>query len=66
MSFRIHNCLDNLLEATSVSERESAAASLRAEVHRMENRLAEVADLLADQGKIINTPGCKRRWIEGE
>ena len=30
-----------------------------------QRRLEEAADLMADLGKIINTPWSKRRWIEG-
>ena len=49
----------------SAEEAEEETCSLREKVDALESRLLEAADLMAEQGRIHNTPHAKRHWIDG-
>ena len=50
----------------SAEKAEEESCSLREKVDALESRLLEAADLMAEQGRIHNTPHAKRQWINGK
>ncbi len=46
-------------------EEREANAQLQTDLDGMRERLEEAADLMAETGRIFNTPYAKRQWVEG-
>ena len=55
-----------LSHCTFIADYKTLVEDLGRERNRMENRLAEAADLMADAGRIHNTPKAKADWIAGK
>lgn len=49
----------------STEKAEEEACSLKEKVDALKSRLLEAADLMAESGRIHNTPHAKRQWIDG-
>ena len=57
---------ERLSLCTFIGDYKTLIEDLGRERDQMENRLAEAADLMADAGRIHNTPKAKADWIAGK
>ena len=57
---------DELDSCISNKDLEKLVEELGAERQVLVTRLEQAADLMADAGRIHNTPHAKRQWIEGK
>jgi uncharacterized protein YqgQ len=59
-----HELLKEIEIAVNNDDRQAAIREMKDEIDRLEFKLREQSDYLADRGIVINTPGSKLNWIE--